>query len=197
MKSIEILKIVIDESLSGDEHKVLDLFRDDEVFTVLEKSDGDWYHFSSSSSDGEYFIRTLNGFETYFQERGCISEVMRFDDLSSAAMYFFSTQLKWCSHLEETESYSKNYFSIKEKILTHLNNAEVCFESEDFYPVVFKIRKLSEQIKNETSISLSHKKSLYSILRGMMEENIYYDSKSKVDLDNAFELIKKAVNECV
>lgn len=57
--------------------------------------------------------------------------------------------------------------------------------------------KLINRIKGMGSIIPSHKNSLYSILRMMLESNAYYDSKAGDNLEKSFLLIKEALSENV
>lgn len=84
------------------------------------------------------------------------------------------------------------------EIVELLAKAFPILASEGFESVVKDLEKLKHRICEVGSINPSHKNSLYSVLRMMLESNTYYDSKARASLDQAFVLIEEAlgVNEC-
>lgn len=83
---------LIQERLSGDETKVAELFYDGAVLNELAShgTDSDWYHFEPKTFDGEYFIKTGNGYACYQQDRGAKSDSVSFGNVHDAAVYFFA-----------------------------------------------------------------------------------------------------------
>ena len=83
---------LINEKLGGDENRVAELFYDNAVFNelVAQGKDSDWYHFEHKTFDGEYFVKTNNGYACYQQERGKMSQSMSFGNIHEAAIFYFT-----------------------------------------------------------------------------------------------------------
>lgn len=85
----DVLTKKVIKELSGDNSRVLDLFENHDLWVVLDQEDGaGWYNFTTRDNDGEYFIKSENGYLVYFQERGVIAERQSFNDPKQAAKYF-------------------------------------------------------------------------------------------------------------
>lgn len=82
-----------------------------------------------------------------------------------------------------------------EEIVELLSKATIILDSEDLDGSAKDTEKLINRIKGMGNIIPSHKDSLYSILRMMLESNCYHDSKALGHLDIAFELVKEALAE--
>ncbi|MCY7297550.1 hypothetical protein [Alteromonas sp. a30] len=80
-----------------------------------------------------------------------------------------------------------------EEIVELLSKAAPILDSEGLDGSVKDTEKLINRIKGMGSITPSHKNGLYSVLRMMLESNTYYDSKAGEHLDQAFVLIKEAL----
>ncbi|MEH6347468.1 MAG: hypothetical protein V7785_20395 [Bermanella sp.] len=84
-----------------------------------------------------------------------------------------------------------------EEVIELLGKALPVLASEGLEGSAKDTEKLINRIKGMGSIIPSHENGLYSILRMMLESNTYYDSKAVEDLDQAFVLIKEALDENV
>ena len=84
-----------------------------------------------------------------------------------------------------------------EDILAQLNSAITLLEAEDLDGSAKDTEKLINSIKEAGSIIPSHKNSIYSVLRMLLESNTYYGSKAGEKLERAFVLIKDALGENV
>lgn len=92
MNSFEYLKNQVEQRLGGDRTRIAELFNDEELFIKLQDLTGtsDWYHFKPGTFDGCYLVRAFPGYQVYEQERGSMSNLRVFSELSDAATHFFN-----------------------------------------------------------------------------------------------------------
>ena len=93
---------LIQDRLDGDEARVAELFYDAAVFDELIRhgKNSDWYHFEPKTFDGEYFVRSANGYACYRQDRGAKSNLASFGNIHDAAVHFF----KEAGYIKPTQS---------------------------------------------------------------------------------------------
>ncbi|MGX9418890.1 hypothetical protein ACWU4D_16230 [Vibrio sp. WJH972] len=86
---------LIELKLSGDRSRILELFQSDSDFYELVRNgkSNDWLNFEIKTFDGEYLIKTHDGYECYQQERGIKFGVTKHESLLEAAKFTFQSEL--------------------------------------------------------------------------------------------------------